>query len=72
MFVPIFGLVIKVLLTMAVLVQAFARLHTYLERTAYLDSYLGSTFKPSVMKKSVELDMLAINCHIQRIKVRRH
>jgi hypothetical protein len=34
-----------------------------------LRRYTGATFKASVMKKVKEVDMLATNCHIQRIKV---
>lgn len=49
---------------------ALERIHTYLDRTAYIDSYRGPPFfKPSVMKKNKEMDMLATNCHIQRLKV---
>jgi hypothetical protein len=49
--------------------QAISRVNTYLERTAFLDSYTAATFKPSLFKKHEFLDMLPINCHIQRMKV---
>lgn len=41
----------------------------YHSHTAILDSHQGSTFRPSVEKKSDSLEMTPLNCHIQRLEV---
>eukprot|EP00051_Salpingoeca_urceolata_P018731 m.265874 g.265874 ORF g.265874 m.265874 type:complete len:1155 (-) comp19266_c3_seq1:47-3511(-) len=49
--------------------MTYERIQAYADRLAFLESYNETTFKPSVKKKSTDLEMVTTNCHVQAIKV---